>query len=147
MNFETPDWAREAVSNVKGIHVVGESHRPDAKQSFASPLSADAAMYDEESKRGIDPTRSMIFSELMLLEPPRFMAGLWVKREGGWLDTRAQTFFSFDEMRVLISQRIAEFGLDRALIDEYMSTPTGPWYEHERWRNSPVAERVKRFRR
>jgi hypothetical protein len=120
---------------------------PEPKPSQAAASQADMDFYDEQAKLVADPVRDRIFSELMLLEPPRWMEGLWVERPNGWMDTRTNTFFSFEDMRALVAQRIEEFGLDRALIDTYMTSPTGPWQQHERWRNSPIAERVQRFRR
>src|ERR1700738_92959 len=105
-----------------------------AKKSPVAQRSREEIEYAAERGRVKSVPRSEIFSELMLLKPPRWMKGLWGDEKGGWHDARTDEFFSFQQMRELLDARIKELGLDRGLIDAYMAAPRGIAEDQRFWR-------------
>jgi hypothetical protein len=117
-----------------------------AKASPVAQRSRDESEYATEMQRMISVPRSGIFSELMLVQPSRWMKGLWGDEIGGWRDARTEEFFSFEEMRELIAERITELGLDPNLVHAHPSSRCSLTEDQHFW-NLSFDQRMDRFRK
>ena len=92
--------------------------------------------------------RATLSCELNLLQPPRWMAGLWAEERDGWRDARTGTVLSFDDARQLIDARIQELALSVELVHSFPQTRgffSGFAEEHQFW-NLPFEQRMLRFK-
>jgi hypothetical protein len=97
-----------------------EADRPRiAKASSVTKRSCPVSEYDVVSAQMTSWPRSELSCLLMLVQPERWMKGLWGEEREGWHDTRTNTFLSFDAARQLIADRIKELGLDATLVNAY----------------------------
>jgi hypothetical protein len=86
-----------------------------------------------------------LFCLLMLVQPPKFMAGLWARNSWGWFDVRTRTPMTFDEARVMVADRIAELGLSPEKVWAYPNTVT-PTAEHQMFLRMDFEQRMETLR-
>jgi hypothetical protein len=106
--------------------------------------------YSEALQRTMSVPRSGLFAELMLVQPPRWMVGLWADVDGGFRDARTGEFFSFEQMREILDARITELGLDMNLVNAYLHFSLADRNEtvadeQAFWR-TPFEQRMNKFR-
>src|ERR1700674_3666232 len=101
-NKNIPDWAQNLTAEPETKKV----NAPVTKHP--RPVSE----YDEFFAQANSSPRTELFCLMMLVQPQRWMKGLWGEEREGWHDTRTDTFLSFDAARQLIADRIKELGLD-----------------------------------
>jgi hypothetical protein len=130
MSIEGPtDWAPRA-----------------AKESPVAQRSRDdASEYAEMATQMKSIPRDGIFSELMLVQPPRWRAGLWGDEQGGWCDARTNLLLSFDDARQLIADRISELGLSPELVHAFPSSVRNNVEDRALWKLS-FDQRMDLFR-
>jgi hypothetical protein len=104
-----------------------------------------ASEYDEVFAQMTSSPRSGIFSELMLVQPQRWMKGLWGDEDGGWRDARTREFFSFEQMREILDARIKELGLNADLVHAWPKHTSSLAEDQAFWR-SDFEDRMKKFR-
>jgi len=90
-----------------------------AKESPVPKQPRFASEYGEVFAQMTSSPRTELSCLLMLVQPQRWMKGLWGEEREGWHDTRTDTFLSFDAARQLIADRIKELGLDANLVNAY----------------------------
>lgn len=112
-----------------------------AHRSDISEFEAEAAAILVQSH-----PRGEIASELGLVQPPRWMAGLWGDENGGWHDSRTDTFLSFDDARQLVEARIKELGLSPKLVHEFPHSCSGSIAAHQRFWRMDFSDRMEMFR-
>jgi hypothetical protein len=86
-----------------------------------------------------------LFALMMLVQPPRFMAGLWNRRADGWHDERTNTDLTFDDARVLVADRIAELGLSPEKVWAYPKTVT-PLAEYQVFLRMDFDQQMSQFK-
>jgi len=101
--------------------------------------------YQAEMDRMVSHPRSEISCLLGLLEPVQWMSGLHSDVDGGWHDSRTNTFISFDTARQWIADRITELNLSPELVNSWPHERHPEINSQEFWRLD-FETRMSRFR-
>lgn len=83
---------------------------------------------------------------LMLVQPARWMQGLWGDHPEGWTNARDNNkLLTFADARQLIDARIVELGLNAEKVYAYPKSHS-TWQDKHAFLNLPFAEQMQMFR-
>jgi hypothetical protein len=104
--------------------------------------------FDETVAQAISQPRSELSTLLMLVQPARWMSGLWGEVPEGWTNNRDNDrLLTFDEARVWIADRIKDLGLDPEKVSSYPKSHLHPSVsEYMAFLNAPFEIQMSQFR-
>jgi hypothetical protein len=145
-NFKfTADATPQTQVEVETLTTHGRIVRGPSRAVSQVGLSNELNEFQIEMRRTMSYPRSEISCLLGLLQPDRWMAGLWGDEKGGWHDARTNTFLSFDDARDLISARIKELGLSPELVHAWPHSVNGT-AEDQTFHRQTFEQQMERFR-
>ena len=102
------------------LEIASEPKQPREKESLVTKQPRVLNEFSAEMQRTMEHPRAELSCLLLLVQPERWMKGLWADVDGGWRDARTEKFFSFKQMREILDARITELGLSPELIQAWM---------------------------
>ena len=106
-----------------------------AQTSVKPPANVAASEPRQERIMGRTRERVHLSGMLCMLEPP------------GWFSLFMDDEFDMETARQMIDARIAELGVDRELVETYLSTPSNCTAEEgQAWGRQPFEIKMNRFR-